>query len=140
MTIPMTTHMRLLLTIAIALLSTAVPDAGADEAKRRRVSVAEVNFVRLEVEQVRWHQKLRIRVLDGRGRGLRKSPMTCAIYRAGAEKKTKMAEVVHRPESDGVFVGEYANEHEHVHGSVVSVVYDARMPEPISTWIAFYYH
>ena len=108
--------------------------------KSARISVAEVHSIRLEVEQIPFHQALTIRVSDFWARNHGRKKIVCSILHAGNPDAGKIRDVELDLQDTGLYSGVYSNEHEHVHGSSARVEYESDLKFPISTWISFYYH
>jgi hypothetical protein len=113
----------------------------------RWVSVAQVEMVRLEVEQFTNQQNgIYIRVNDYAANAHRKTNVVCDVYwidEKGTEAKTKFLSVTLKqtaPYSENYF-GEVAQRDEFEHGNTFKIVYKSDdLPLPISTWYACYYH
>ncbi len=109
-----------------------------------RVSVAEVEAVRLEVEQPTLTNEFLIRVRDFAARNRMKRTVTCDIYYVvenGREEKIATVILQQVSATSDDYSGNMPTEHTFTHGTIAKVVY--RSPAlrlPISTWYAFYYH
>ena len=118
--------------------------AQSDTTSARRISIAEVGTVRLEVEQPRHKNEVRIRVRDYAARNWQRKIVSCDIYYVGEDgKEGKIQTVTLKqvlPTSDD-YSGSSSDRHEFEHGNIVRVVYKSDgLRLPISTWYAFYYH
>ena len=126
----------------VAILASAL--AQGDTNSTRRISIAEVGTVRLEVEQPTYKNEVRIRVRDHAARNRGKQIVSCDIYHVGEDgREGKIQTLTLRqvsPNSDD-YLGSSSDRHEFEHGNVVRVVYKSDgLRLPISTWYAFYYH
>lgn len=116
----------------------------SDTNSARRISIAEVGTVRLEVEQPTHENEVRIRVRDYAARNWQKKTVSCEIYYVGEDgKEGKIQTVTLKqvlPTSDD-YSGSSSDRNEFEHGNIVRVVYKSDgLRLPISTWYAFYYH
>jgi len=116
----------------------------ADFKSSPRVSVAEIEGVRLEVEQPAYKNEVRIRIRDYVARNHQKKTISCDIYSVGVAGKMRRIQAVRLtqtpPDSDG-YSGSLSNRHEFEHGNIVKIVYKGDgLRLPISTWYVFYYH
>jgi hypothetical protein len=110
----------------------------------RRVSIAEVGTVRLEVEQPRLEKEIQIRVADFAAHNWQKTNVTCQIFRLGDDRKEwligNFTLKQDRPGSDN-YSGAFTWANFFTHGEVAKVVYKSNgVKLPISTWYPFYYH
>ena len=110
----------------------------------RRISIAEVGTVRLEVEQPTHKNEVRIRVRDYAARNWQKKTVSCDIYYVGEDGKEGKIQTVTlkqvSPTSDD-YSGSSSDQRDFEHGNIVRVVYKSDgLRLPISTWYAFYYH
>ena len=125
-----------------AFFALATDSSSADA--NRRVSVAEVGSIRLELEQRSIEGVLRIRVHDFRASAYGKNSVTCDLhYVADDRKETKIAVVTLRrlSSSSEIYSASWGTEHVFTHGTIAKVTYQS--PElrlPISTWYALYFH
>jgi hypothetical protein len=113
----------------------------------RRISVAEVGTVRLEVEQFTNQQNgIYIRVNDYAANNHQKTNIVCDLYwidENGKEAKTKFLSVTLKQTASNSdnYSGDVAGRTEFEHGNKFKVVYKSvGLPFPISTWYACYYH
>ncbi len=126
----------------VAIVASALAQSNTNSA--RRISIAEVGTVRLEVEQPTHKNELRIRVRDYAARNWQKKTVSCDIYYVGEDGKDGRIQTVTlnqvSPTSDD-YSGSSSDRHEFEHGNVVRVVYKSEgLRLPISTWYAFYHH
>jgi len=118
----------------------AVPADRAGPATPEGSSV-EVNHIRLELEQVPFHQIARIRVYDFWARQHDREEVTCSVYHLGQGDNVRITDVKLRWSGALYYEGLYENEHEHVHGTAIRVEYRSTLLKfPISTWLTFLYH
>ena len=116
----------------------------ADLKSNPRVSVAEIEGVRLEVEQPAYKNEVRIRIRDYVARNHQKKSISCELYSVGDTGKVRRIKAVclrqTAPDS-GDYSGSLSNRHEFEHKNIVNVVYKGDgLWLPISTWYVFYYH
>jgi hypothetical protein len=113
-----------------------------------RVSIAEVQAIRLEVEQIGSDLELQFRVSDFGAGNCEKKEVFCELYWISAkgkeEKKPFMRVALKQaaPESDK-YSGSITHNEEFpfTHGQKFKVVYKTdSLPLPISTWYACYFH
>jgi hypothetical protein len=105
-------------------------------------SVAEVLWVRLEVEQPLHESELKIRVRDHRAANQHKKEVACQVYYVSESgKDLKEADFILKRASDGLYSGTYPTGNGFAHGSVAKVVYKSdALLEPISTWCLLAFH
>jgi hypothetical protein len=138
-------HMKsTLLPILGVVVILLTPTAFCDTDANRRVSVAEIESVKLEVEQPLWKTELHIRVHDGVARNRGKDTVSCEIYYVadnGRENKLTSVTLKRVSSSSDVYSGTCSNWKEFAHGNIVKVLYRSfGVPLPISTWYEFRYH
>ena len=109
-----------------------------------RVSLAEIEGVRLEVEQPAYKTEVRIRVRDFTARNHHKQTVPCAVYIVGdkgKESKIQALALRQTSQTSGNYSGSISDRPEFAHGNIIRVVYRGDgLPLPISTWYVFYYH
>jgi hypothetical protein len=133
-----------ILSLVIALLIHVPAAAQGDTNGTHRISVAEVETVRLEVEQPSLKNEFQLRVRDFAARNHQKATVTCDIYYVrgdGTETKVTTSTLRQVSPTADDYRGAISTEHTFTHGTIAKVVY--RSPAfrlPISTWYAFYYH
>ena len=137
--------MKIALLPILGLVGTLLRSAAyCDTDTTPRVSVAEVESVKLEVEQPLWKTELHIRVHDGGARNRGKDAVSCEIYYVadnGREHKLTSVTLKRVSSSSEVYSGTCSNWKEFAHGNIVKVLYkSAGLPLPISTWYEFRYH
>ncbi len=105
-------------------------------------SIAEVQSVRLEVEQPLHANELQIRVRDYSAVAHRRTEVTCWIYYVSEHgKESKLADFVLKRKSDELYSGTYSTGKDFVHGTVAKVVYKSdSLSQPLSTWCTFAFH
>lgn len=107
------------------------------------LSVAEVESVRLEVEQPGHEGELRICVRDFWARNHDVQEVACQIYYVSEEgKEWKVADFILKRVSGDRYSGTYSLAgNDFVHGAVAKVVYKSDyLLKPISTWVMFTFH
>ncbi len=115
----------------------------------RRVSIAEVNTIRLEVEQIGTGSEVQFRVRDYAAHNYGKKEVFCDLYYIsdkGTDEKESFARVTLKqvaPDSDN-YSGSFTSgtdDLELAHGVKFRIVYKSDgVALPISTWYACYYH
>lgn len=127
---------RLSILVVVAILVSAPGQGDANNA--RRISIAEVGSVRLEVEQPTYKNEVRIRVRDFAARNWQKKSVSCNIYRVGEDgREGKIIQAVTlrqvSPTSDD-YSGSSSDQREFEHGNMIRVVYKSDgLRLPIST-------
>jgi hypothetical protein len=116
--------------------------SGADS--NRRVSVAEIESIRLELEQVSMECELQIRIRDPGASAHRRESVTCDLYYVyDPERDARIAAVTLKrisPPSE-VYTAAWPTEHWFTHGTVAKVEYTPKgWRLPISTWYTLYFH
>jgi hypothetical protein len=113
----------------------------------RRISVAEVGTVKLEVEQPsNSRNEIQIRVRDFAADAWQKQEVDCDLYYIGddgkeAKKPFMSVTLKQASTSSDDYSGGATNRVEFEHGNKFKVVYKSHgLPLPISTWHACYYH
>jgi hypothetical protein len=126
----------------VGIFLTAV--AYGDTNTTRRISVAEVEWIRLEVEQPLFQNEVQIRVRDGVASNRLKETVSCDIFYVadnGKEHKLTSVTLIREPSSSDVYSGTCSKRQEFSHGNITKVVYKSPgLRLPISTWYALYYH
>ena len=129
--------------LVFAAIFMSAPGQG-DSNNARRISIAEVGTVTLEVEQPTHKNEVRIRVRDFAARNWQKKSISCDIYYVGEdgrEGKIKSVALRQVSSTSDDYSGSSSTEHQFEHGDIVRVVYKSDgLRLPISTWYAFYYH
>jgi hypothetical protein len=109
----------------------------------RRISAAEVETVRLEVEQTNFDKDIQIRVRDYTASGVKREAIACEIRSVnGAGKERKVRAVLLKRGSNTAFDfhGSFLSEDDFPHGSMVRVIYRSdALKLPVSTWLTLYY-
>lgn len=110
----------------------------------RRISAAEVETVRLEVEQTNFDKDIQIRVRDYAASSVKKEGIACEIRSVnGTGKERKVRAVLLKRGSNTTFDfhGSFQSGEDFPHGSMVRVVYRSdALKLPVSTWLTLYYH
>lgn len=128
-----------LISIMAVLASVAF---AADTPQTRPPSVAEIEGVRLEVEQPMHANELHIQVWDFSAANHRKEKVSCQIFYVSEKKEEwKVADFTLERVSGDRYSGTYKSGRDFVHGTVAKVIYKSPALElPISTWCMFAFH
>jgi len=133
---------RLSFLVLVSSLACALGQEGTNST--RRVSVAEVGGVRLEVEQPLHESTVLIRVRDYAADARQKQRVSCDVYcvgEDGGETRIKRVKLRRASPTASDYSGSASDQYEFPHGTIIRVVYKSYgLRLPISTWHAFYYH
>lgn len=134
--------MTLLTTWSLVAMLVVAQENGAPNAARR-ISAAEVETVRLEVEQTNFDKELQIRVRDYAAFGGKKDNIACEVRSVGEdgkERRIRSLLLKRTSATSSDFSGSFASGEDFAHGQIIRIVYRSEVLKlPVSTWLTVYF-